>query len=68
MAVYGDVKVKTFIHAAGDPPADQTAAVGTLPKDMNDYIVTLDSGDEPIISINQVVVDRQVITTVVSGK
>jgi len=67
MAVYSGVKVKTFIHKAGAPPADETAADGTLPEDLETYIETLDSTTNPIISISHAVVDRQLLTTVVSG-
>ena len=67
MADYTGVKVKTFIHAAGAPPADETGDVGTLPKDLEVYIETLDSTANAIISISQTVVDRQLLTTVVSG-
>lgn len=67
MAAYSGVKVKTFIHQAGAPPADETAAVGTLPKDLEVYIESLDKATNPIISISHAVVDRQLLTTVVSG-
>tara|TARA_B100000427_G_scaffold329824_2_gene348212 strand:- start:2298 stop:2507 length:210 start_codon:yes stop_codon:yes gene_type:complete len=67
MALYAGIKVKTFIHEAGAPPADETADVGTLPKDLEVYIESLDSTNNPIISISHAVVDRQLLTTVVSG-
>ena len=68
MALYAGIKVKTFIHEAGAPPADETAAAGTLPKDLEAYIETLDSETNAIISISHAVVDRQLLTTVVSGE
>ena len=68
MAAYSGVKVKTFIHKAGAPPADESAAAGTLPEDLETYIETLDSTTNAIVSISHAVVDRQLLTTVVSGK
>ena len=38
MAVYGNVKVKVFIHDA--VPNIETAAVGTMARDIKDYIDT----------------------------
>ena len=40
MAVYDNVKVKVFIHDA--VPNIETAAVGTMARDIKDHIDTLD--------------------------
>ena len=66
MAVYGNVKVKVFIHYANE--STETSAVGTIARDIKDYIDTLDSTNNEIISITQTTLrgDR-IMTTVVGG-
>ena len=49
MAVYGNVKVKVFIHAGN--PGIETGAVGTMARDIKDHVDTLDSTNNKIISI-----------------
>ena len=66
MAVYGNVKVKVFIHYANE--STEASAVGTIARDIKDYIASLDSTNNEIISITQTTLrgDR-IMTTVVCG-
>mgnify|MGYP005825016607 FL=1 len=66
MAVYGNVKVKVFIHAGN--PGIETGAVGTMARDVKDYIDTLDSTNNKVLSIThtQLAGDR-ILTMVVGG-
>ena len=65
MAVYGNVKVKVFIHDA--VPNIETAATGTLPRDVKDYIDTLDASDSKVLSITHTALRGDRILTVVIG-
>jgi len=65
MAVYGNVKVKVFIHDA--VPNIETAAVGTMARDIKDYIDTLDSTNNEILSITHTALRGDRILTVVVG-
>ena len=47
MAAYGNVKVRVFIHPAN--PGEEDGAVGTMARDINDYIVSLDSDDNEVV-------------------
>ena len=49
MAAYGTVKVKVMIHDA--EPNIETAAVGTMARDIKDHIDTLDSTNNEVLSI-----------------
>ena len=64
MAVYGNVKVKVFVHAGN--PGIETGDAGTMARDVKDYIDTLDSTNNKILSIThtQLAGDR-ILTTVV---
>ena len=66
MAVYGNVKVKVFIHDA--VPNIETAAVGSMARDIKDYVDTLDSTNNKVLSIThtQLAGDR-ILTMVVGG-
>ena len=64
MAVYGNVKVKVFIHSGN--PGIETGDTGTMARDVKDYIATLDSTINKVLSIahTQLAGDR-ILTTVV---
>jgi len=64
MAVYDNVKVKVFIHPGN--PGIETGDTGTLARDVKDYIDTLDSTSNKVLSIThtQLAGDR-ILTTVV---
>jgi len=66
MAVYGNVKVKVFIHYANE--STEASDVGTIARDIKDYIASLDSTNNEILSITQTCLrgDR-IMTTVVGG-
>ena len=66
MAVYANVKCKVFIHPAN--PGIETGDVGTMARDIKDYIDTLDSTNNKALSIThtQLRGDR-VMTLVVGG-
>ena len=66
MAAYGNVKVKVFIHYANT--STEASDVGTIARDIKDYIASLDSTNNEIISITQTTLrgDR-IMTTVVGG-
>ena len=60
------LKVKVFIHYANI--STEASDVGTIARDIKDYVASLDSTNNEIISITQSVLrgDR-VMTTVVAG-
>ena len=66
MAVYGNVKVKVFVHAGN--PGIETGDAGTMARDVKDYIDTLDSTSNNVLSIThtQLAGDR-ILTMVVGG-
>jgi hypothetical protein len=66
MAVYDNVKVKVFIHPGN--PGIETGDVGSMARDIKDYIDTLDSTNNKILSIShtQLAGDR-ILTMVVGG-
>jgi hypothetical protein len=66
MAVYGNVKVKVFIHAGN--PGIETGDAGTIARDVKDYVDTLDSTNNKVLSIShtQLAGDR-ILTMVVGG-
>ena len=66
MAVYDNVKVKVFIHPGN--PGIETGDVGSMTRDIKDYIDTLDSTNNKILSIShtQLAGDR-ILTMVVGG-
>ena len=65
MAVYGNVKVKVFIHDA--VPNIETAAVGSMARDIKDHIDTLDSTSNKVLSITHTQLRGVRILTVVIG-
>ena len=65
MAVYSNVKVKTFIHPAN--PAEEDGSVGTMARDIKDYIVTLDSTNNKVLSITHTQLRGDRILTMVVG-
>ncbi len=65
MAVYNDVKVKTFIHNASE--GIETGDAGTMARDIKDYIDTLDSTDNPVLSISHTQLNGDRILTMVCG-
>jgi|TARA_R110000737_G_scaffold165598_1_gene192982 hypothetical protein len=65
MAVYGNVKVKVFIHDA--VPNIETAAVGTMARDIKDHVDTLDSTSNKVLSITHTQLRGDRILTVVIG-
>ena len=66
MAVYDNVKVKVFIHPGN--PGIETGDVGSMARDIKEYIDTLDSTNNKILSIShtQLAGDR-ILTMVVGG-
>ena len=66
MAVYGNVKVQVFIHPGN--PGIETGDAGTMARDVKDYIDTLDSTNNKVLSIThtQLAGDR-ILTMVVGG-
>ena len=65
MAVYGNVKVRVFIHPAN--PGEEDGAVGTMARDINDYIVSLDSDDNEVLSITHTALRGDRVLTVITG-
>ena len=66
MAAYGNVKVKVFIHAGNS--GIETGDTGTMARDIKDYVDTLDSTSNKVLSIThtQLAGDR-ILTMVVGG-
>ena len=65
MAAYGNVKVKVFVHDA--QPGDETGAVGTLATDVQEYIDTLDSSNNKILSVTHTKLNGDRVLTMVCG-
>ena len=65
MAVYGNVKVKVFIHPGN--PGIETGDTGTLARDVKDYIDTLDSTSNKVLSISHATLAGDRILTMVIG-
>ena len=65
MAVYDNVKCKVFIHDA--VPNIETASVGNLARDIKDYVDTLDSTNNKVLSITHTQLRGDRIMTVVVG-
>ncbi len=65
MAAYGNVKVRVFIHPAN--PGEEDGAVGTMARDINDYIVSLDSDDNEVLSITHTALRGDRVLTVITG-
>ena len=65
MAVYGNVKVKVMIHDAA--PNIETAAVGTMARDIKDHLDTLDSTNNEVLSITHTTLRGDRVLTVITG-
>tara|TARA_R100001230_G_C5471174_1_gene25982 strand:+ start:286 stop:489 length:204 start_codon:yes stop_codon:yes gene_type:complete len=65
MAVYSNVKVKVFVHDA--TPNVETATVGTMARDIKDYVDTLDSTNNKVLSITHTALRGDRVLTVVVG-
>ena len=67
MAVYNssNVKTKVFIHNAAQ--GTQGSSSGNMAKDIYDYIVTLDSSDNAVLSITHCRLNGDRILTLVVG-
>ena len=65
MADYGNVKVRVFIHPAN--PGEEDGAVGTMARDINDYIISLDSTNNEVLSITHTALRGDRVLTVIAG-
>ena len=65
MAVYDNVKVKVFIHSGN--PGIETGDTGTLARAVKDYIDTLDSTSNKVLSISHATLAGDRILTMVIG-
>ena len=65
MSVYANVKCKVFIHDA--IPNTETAAVGSMARDIKDHIDTLDSTSNKVLSITHTQLRGDRVLTVVIG-
>jgi len=65
MAVYSNVKCKVLIHPAN--PGDESGGVGTMARDIKDYVDTLDSTDNKVLSITHTQLRGDRILTVIIG-
>ena len=65
MANYTTVKVKTFIHDAS--AGVETDAVGTMARDIQDHIETLDSTAQETLIITHTALNGDRILTMVCG-
>ena len=65
MAVYDNVKVKVFVHDA--TPNIETAAVGTMARDIKAHVATLDSTNKKVLSITHSALRGDRVLTVVIG-
>jgi hypothetical protein len=65
MSVYANVKCKVFIHDA--IPNIETAAVGSMARDIKDHIDSLDSTSNKVLSITHTQLRGDRILTVVIG-
>ena len=65
MAAYETTKVKVMIHNA--KPGIETGDVGTMARDIKDYIVSTDSGTNEVLSITQTHLGGDRILTVICG-
>ena len=65
MAVYDNVKVKVFIHPGN--PGIENGAVGSMARDIKDYIDTLDSTNNKVLSITNTQLNGDRLLTMVVG-
>ena len=66
MAVYANVKCKVFIHDANDG-LEEDGSTGTMARDIKDYVVSLDSTNNKVLSITHTQLRGDRILTVVIG-
>ena len=66
MAVYANVKCKVFIHEANDG-LEEDGSTGTMARDIKDYVVSLDSTNNKVLSITHTQLRGDRILTVVIG-
>ena len=66
MAVYANVKCKVFIHNANEG-LEEDGSTGTMARDIKDYVVTLDSTNNKVLSITHTQLRGDRILTVVVG-
>ena len=66
MAVYANVKCKVFIHDANDW-LEEDGSTGTMARDIKDYVVSLDSTNNKVLSITHTQLRGDRILTVVVG-
>tara|TARA_R110002073_G_scaffold108157_2_gene242995 strand:+ start:750 stop:953 length:204 start_codon:yes stop_codon:yes gene_type:complete len=65
MTAYATVKVKVFIHNAN--PGDETGDVGTMARDIQDHIETLDSTAQSTLIITHTSLAGDRILTLICG-
>jgi len=65
MAAYANVKTKVFIHFANTNT--EASDVGTMARDIKDYVETLDSTNNKVISITHTQLNGDRILTMVVG-
>ena len=65
MAVYGNVKVKVFIHPGN--PGIEAGDAGTMARDIKDHGDTLDSTNNKVLSITNTQLNGDRILTMVVG-
>tara|TARA_R110002020_G_scaffold173669_4_gene364591 strand:+ start:1377 stop:1580 length:204 start_codon:yes stop_codon:yes gene_type:complete len=65
MADYNNVKVKVFIHPGN--PGIETGAVGTMARDVKDFIESLDSTNNKVLSITHATLAGDRVMTLVVG-
>ena len=66
MAVYANIKCKVFIHDANDG-LEEDGSTGTMARDIKDYVVSLDSTNNKVLSITHTQLRGDRILTVVVG-
>ena len=65
MSVYANVKVQVFIHPGN--PGIETGDAGTMARDVKDYIDTLDSTNNKVLSITHTQLNGDRILTMAVG-
>ena len=65
MADYANVKVQVFIHPGN--PGIETGDEGTMARDIKDYVETLDSTNNKVLSISHTQLNGDRILTMVVG-
>ena len=65
MADYANVKVQVFIHPGN--PGIETGAVGTMARDIKDFIESLDSTSNKVLSITHATLAGDRVMTLVVG-